>query len=502
MDQLNYIVQWIAKDIFGVPAYLVGLMTLIALVASRKSAGEVIGGSLKATLGFIILGVGAGAVIGALTPLGALITGAFGVNGVVPTNEAITAIANSNPDVAQNVAIAMFLGVLLSLVLARLTPLRYVFLTGHHMLFMATVLTVVLYAAKVDSAISIAVAAFGLATMMVIMPAFSMPWMKKVTGNQPVAMGHFGTLGYIAAGITGQVVGKGSRSTEEMQFPQSLRFLRDPMVGTAVAMIVIYELLTVIFTIRIGEPAALQAVTDAGFAGAAGAAGGLLGFLTTMFNQALVFGGGVAVILLGVRTILGEIVPAFAGIAERVIPGAVPALDCPVAFPYAPNAVLVGFLASVVGGLVGFGILWAGLGAALVVPLILPGMIPHFFTGGTAGVFGNATGGRRGAVAGGFVNGLIITLFAAFLVPVMSAIGFQGTTFGDADFQWFGFAVGNIANLEGNVAAIGVIVLCVALLVVASLFQRRYVETNWVPGGTATPQPPTPAAEVPAHGAA
>ena len=43
----------------------------------------------------------------------------------------------------------MFFGVLLSLVIARLTPLRYVFLTGHHMLFMATVLTVVLYNAKV-----------------------------------------------------------------------------------------------------------------------------------------------------------------------------------------------------------------------------------------------------------------------------------------------------------------------------------------------------------------
>ncbi|MEX2183599.1 MAG: PTS ascorbate transporter subunit IIC [Chloroflexota bacterium] len=491
MDQLSYIINWIAKDIFGVPAYLVGLMTFIALIASRKGWGDVIGGALKATLGFIILGIGAGAVIGALTPLGALITGAFGVSGVVPTNEAITAIANDIPDVAQNVAFAMFIGVIGSLVIARLTPLRYVFLTGHHMLFMATVLTVVLYNAKVDSVVQILVAAFGLATMMVIMPAFSMPWMKKVTGNQPVAMGHFGTLGYIAAGMTGQVVGRGSKSTEEMQFPQSLRFLRDPMVGTAVAMIAIYLLLTAIFTLRVGEAAALAAVTDAGFGGAAGAAGGLLGFMSTMFNQALVFGGGVAVILLGVRTILGEIVPAFAGIAERVIPGAVPALDCPVAFPYAPNAVLVGFLASVVGGLVGFGILWAGVGAWLVVPLILPGMIPHFFTGGTAGVFGNATGGRRGAVAGGFVNGLIITLLAAFLVPVMSAIGFQGTTFGDADFQWFGFIVGNIARVEGNVAAIGVVVLCVALLGLASWFQRRYVDSGWIPGGSDAADPAT-----------
>jgi PTS system ascorbate-specific IIC component len=494
VDQLTYIVNWIAKDIFGVPAYLVGIMTAIALIASRKGLGEIVGGALKATLGFIILGIGAGAVIGALNPLGSLITGAFGVEGVVPTNEAITAIVSNIPDVAQNVAFAMFLGVILSLIIARLTPLRYVFLTGHHMLFMATVLTVVLYNAKVDTTILILVAALGLATMMVIMPAFAHPWMKRVTGNEAVAIGHFGTLGYIAAGFTGQVVGRGSKSTEEMAFPQGLRFLRDPMVGTAVAMIVIYLLLSIIVLARLGEGVALQTVGDAMGGSAAGASGGALGFLTVMFNQALIFGGGVAVILLGVRTILGEIVPAFAGIAERVIPGALPALDCPITFTYAPNAVLVGFLASVVGGLVGFGILWAGLGAALVIPLILPGMIPHFFTGGTAGVFGNATGGRRGAVAGGFVNGLIITLFAAFLVPVMSAIGFQGTTFGDADFQWFGFLVGNIARIEGNVAAIGVVILCAVLLAVAIWWQKRYVDSGWVPGGTPTPADETASA--------
>lgn len=485
LDQLTYIVQWIAKDVFGVPAYLVGLMTMIALIASRKGLGDIVGGTLKATLGFIILGIGAGAVIGALDPLGALITGSFDVKGVVPTNEAITGIVSKIPDVAQNVAFAMFIGVIGSLVIARLTPLRYVFLTGHHMLFMATVLTVVLYNAKVESVVQILVAAFGLATMMVVMPAFAQPWMKKVTGNQPVAMGHFGTFGYIAAGFTGQYVGRGSKSTEEMEFPQSLRFLRDPMVGTAVAMIFIYLVLAIVFTLRAGEAKAIETVGAAMGGSAAGASGGMLGFLTVMFNNALVFGGGVAVILLGVRTILGEIVPAFAGIAERVIPGAVPALDCPVSFPFAPNAVLVGFLASVVGGLVGFAILWAGVGAAFAIPLILPGMIPHFFTGGTAGVFGNATGGRRGAVAGGFVNGLIITLFAAFLVPTMSAIGFQNTTFGDADFQWFGFAVGNIARLEGTVAAVGVVVLCVVLLAVASWWQKRYVEGGWVPGGEA-----------------
>ena len=57
-------------------------------------------------------------------------------------------------------------------------------------------------------------------------------------------------------------------------------------------MIIIYLLLTSIFAVRVGDDAALKAVTDAGFVGASGVAGGFLGFLSTMFNQALIFGGG------------------------------------------------------------------------------------------------------------------------------------------------------------------------------------------------------------------
>lgn len=35
------------------------------------------------------------------------------------------------------------------------------------------------------------------------------------------------------------------------------------------------------------------------------------------------------------------------------MPNARPALDCPVVYPYAPNAVLIGFLFSFLGGIVG-----------------------------------------------------------------------------------------------------------------------------------------------------
>lgn len=113
-------------------------------------------------------------------------------------------------------------------------------------------------------------------------------------------------------------------------------------------------------------------------------------YLVYAIIMAITFAAGVFIILQGVRLILAEIVPAFTGFSEKLVPNARPALDCPVVYPYAPNAVLFGFLFSFLGGLVGLFLL-----GQMKLVLILPGVVPHF-TGATAGVFGNATGGRRG----------------------------------------------------------------------------------------------------------
>ena len=106
------------------------------------------------------------------------------------------------------------------------------------------------------------------------------------------------------------------------------------------------------------------------------------------------FAAGVFVILAGVRLILAEIVPAFKGISEKLVPNSKPVLDCPVVYPYAPNAVLIGFISSFVGGLVSMIVLALTGGVG-----ILPGVVPHFFCGATAGVIGNASGGVRGVPA-------------------------------------------------------------------------------------------------------
>ncbi|MDT1795496.1 PTS transporter subunit IIC, partial [Salmonella enterica] len=123
-------------------------------------------------------------------------------------------------------------------------------------------------------------------------------------------------------------------------------------------------------------------------------------YLVYAIIMAITFAAGVFIILQGVRLILAEIVPAFTGFSEKLVPKARPALESPVVYPYAHNAVLIVLLLSCLGGLVGLYLL-----GHMILVLILPGVVPHFFNGATAGVFGYSSGGRLRAMIGAFANG-------------------------------------------------------------------------------------------------
>ena len=93
MDFLLAIANFLVNEILSVPAFLIGIITAVGLAAMGRGTGKTIGGAIKATLGFLLIGAGAGLVTDSLEPLGAMITGATGAQGVVPTNEAIVGIA-------------------------------------------------------------------------------------------------------------------------------------------------------------------------------------------------------------------------------------------------------------------------------------------------------------------------------------------------------------------------------------------------------------------------
>lgn len=414
------------QEVLSSPAILIGLISLIGLVLQKSATEDIIKGTIKAIVGFLIIGAGADIVSGSLNSFGDLFNFAFNVQGVVPNNEAIVSLALV--DYATDTAYIMALGMIANIVLARFSRLKYIFLTGHHTLYMAALIAVVFRTAGVDGPALWFSGALVLGLTMALFPAIMQKSMRKVTGNDDLAFGHFGSFGYWFAAQVGRLIGKKDEddSFEEINFPKGLSFMRDTTVAISLTMFILYLIVTVAAYLK--DPTIL---------------GGENWFLFAL-TKGLTFAGGVYVILSGVRMLIAEIVPAFKGISEKLVPNAKPALDCPVIFPFAPNSVLAGFLISFAGGVVGLLILYL-INQSIPVALILPGVIPHFFCGASAGVFANAEGGKRGVIVGSFLHGLLITFLPILLIPVLGGLGFANTTFSDTDFIVTGIVFGNLA---------------------------------------------------------
>jgi PTS system ascorbate-specific IIC component len=415
--------SFIINDVLGTPAILVGLFSLIGLVLQKKSFSDTISGTLKTIMGFLILIAGAGVIATTLTSFSVLFVHSFNIQGVVPNNDVVSAIAQKN--FGTSTAMIMILGMLFNILFARITPLKYIFLTGHHTLYMAAMLAVILTTGGLSGFTLVLVGSVILGALMVISPAILQPFTRKITNSDDFALGHFGSTGYLCAALVGKLVGKGSRSTEEFKVPKHLKFLHDSSIAIALTMTILFVILVLV---------AGKTFTETQVSGGQN-------YIIFAIIQAITFAAGVYIILAGVRMVIAEIVPAFKGIADKVVKDAKPALDCPTVFPFAPNAVIIGFLSSFCAGLICM-FFFPMLGLSIIVP----GLVPHFFCGATAGVYGNATGGRRGAIIGAFVNGLIISFLPAILLSVLGGLS-NSTTFGDADFGVVGIILGKLMTL-------------------------------------------------------
>ena len=259
-------------------------------------------------------------------------------------------------------------------------------------------------------------------------PAIAQKSMNAVTGTDEIAIGHYCTLAYAFSGWLGSKVGNPEDSTEKIKLPGWLSMFKDYIVSVSLSIGVIYYIAAVV-----AGREAVEAIS------------GGTHWLIFPLMQTLTFTGSLYVIITGVRLFLGEIVPAFVGISEKFIPGAKPALDCPVVFPYAPTATVLGFISAYAAGLICMFIM-----AALHTVVMIPVAIPFFFIGATAGVFGNARGGWKGCVLGAFVTGVLISVGPAIIYPIMQSVGLNGTSFPETDFNLIGIFFNFIGKALGK----------------------------------------------------
>ena len=322
----------------------------------------------------------------------------------------------------------MVLGFVVNLLLARFTRFKYVFLTGQHNLFLSALVAILLKALGLGDIPAVFIGAVIVGLASVLYPAVAQPFMRKVTGSDDIAIGHYCSLAYALSGWVGSKVGDPKQGTETLKLPGWLSIFKDYIVSITLSVGIFYYIAAIV--------AGKEAVD---------AIAGGTHWLVYPAIMSLTFTAGLYGIITGVRMFLGEIVPAFVGISEKFIPNAKPALDCPVVFPYAPTATVLGFISAYAAGLICMAIM-----AAMGTTVIIPVAIPYFFIGATAGVFGNATGGWKGCVVGAFLAGVLIAVGPAIIYPIMTSVGLSGTSFPETDFNLIGIIFKFIGTVTGK----------------------------------------------------
>lgn len=445
------LIQNLFISIVQTPALLVGLLAVLGLVLQKKKTTAVIQGGIKTFAGFLILTGGAGIICASLDPFAKMFQFALNVQGVVPSNEAVVAIALV--EYGSLTALIMFTGMIVNILLARFTRFKYIFLTGQAMLYVSCLTAVILVSAGFEPGImTVILGGIFEGTLLTVTPALCQPYMKAITGGDSVSMGHTGNIGYALAGWFGEHFGNKEHSTEDINVPKSLSFLRDSTVSITIVMAAVYLILA-LMTGQAFVEGELSHGTN---------------YLVFAIIQAGTFAAGFAVVLQGVRMILAEIVPAFQGIAMKLVPNSKPALDVPIIFPYAPNAVLLGFFVSfIVGTLSMFAMV------AMHTVVIIPGVVGHFFCGAAAAIYGNAKGGRRGAVIGAAVNSLLLSWLPLYILPLLGNLSLASSTFADTDYLIPGILLGNLGALGEAAIVTGILGFLLLVLLANAMMKKE-----------------------------
>ncbi|MFB4212540.1 PTS ascorbate transporter subunit IIC [Shouchella sp. JSM 1781072] len=406
-------------EVIREPAIFLGLIALTGLLLLRKDFSSVVSGTAKTVIGVVILTQGTNILMNSIAPL----TEGFNVMYNIDNPEVAPALGADTilSQYGTQIGLSMLIAFMINLLVARFTPIKHVFLTGHMLFWFPFIFVAVGIENHLNNTQLVIFASILTALYIIIAPALLRPFVRKVTGSDDFIIGHPTTILSLIAGMVGKLFGTKGRSSEDIKFPSSTEFLREISITSSIVMFFVYIVVSFII----------------GFDTAATAFGAEQNLFIYSVMQGILFGAGLTILLLGVRMMLAEIIPAFQGISQKWIPNAVPALDAPILFPYAPNAVLIGFVVSMITSVATIFITGSmGVFSFVIVPLT----ITCFFEIGTAAIIANGQGGLRGAIAGSAVAGIVMIFLVGLSVPILSGTAADWIViFGGNDFSLWSF---------------------------------------------------------------
>ncbi|GEN94048.1 PTS system fructose/mannitol family transporter subunit IIC [Pediococcus ethanolidurans] len=408
MDILKGIMDFILNNVLQDPPVLLGLIAMIGLIVQKKPIAEIIKGSVSAAFGMVILTEGVNMLTGVVSAINTSVQVKMGV-GVAKGLSDVTFTA----DYGGAVGMAMFLALVIHLLIARFTPIKTIFLTGHMLWWVPFVIVAGGVEGGLRGPVLIVISAILSALYFSIAPWVMRKYVWAATGDDSFLIGHPTTILSLISGFVAKRVGNKAHSTEDIKVPQGLSFFREISISGGMVMFLVDIIVGFI------APALVPK-------------GGNL-FMVAL-NAGLTFGGGLLILLYGVRLLVNQIIPAFQGISEKLVPGAKPAFDVPILFNYKPNAVIIGFISAFVTSTI---LVLIANTTNIFGVLIVPMVITSFFECGGAAIVGEGQGGIRGAVIG--------TAVASF--AMIALVGISSAMMGDTIKNWMLIFGGNDLSL-------------------------------------------------------
>ena len=444
---------------------MIGFITLIGYALMKKKWYDILGGTLKAIIGMLILNVGSGGLVSNFRPILAGLKDRFNLTACVIDpyygQNAVTAgveevFGKGFSQVMTLLLIAFIVNILL-VRFNKVTKCRTLFTTGHVQVQQAaTAYWLIMFALPAllkNDVLMLVVMSVILGAYWAVGSNLTVKPMQELTDGAGFAIAHqqmFGIrLGYIVAdkvfGTNGGKKQKEIKKVGDMEMPGFFSIFNENMVCTAILMTVFFGAIMAV----IGRPYFIEKgnIKEAD------------SFFMYVLNTCLNFAVYLAILQLGVRTFVTELTASFQGIADKLLPSSVPGVDCAVCYGFGDaNAVTFGFLAGLVGQLVAIVLLIVFKSPTL----IICGFVPVFFDNATIGLVANEKGGLKACLAIPFCSGLI-QVFGSALIAGWVGMAQYGGYLGMFDWAtvWPLFTV--IMKYLGYIGVVVVVALLMAL---------------------------------------
>ncbi|MDZ5015640.1 PTS ascorbate transporter subunit IIC [Clostridium perfringens] len=397
---------------FRNPALFMGLVVAIGLILQRKPIDAILKGIFKGIIGMVILLKGVDIVVSSITPLANAFSGLF-------NTQSNSTLGDFNVFLGQYgsyVGLILLCGFVINIIIARYTRFKTIYLTGN-ILFWYPMLFLAVGIENNVSGLKLFIFTLIMYILVItIFPYILRKHVKYVTGNDSFTIGHTASIYCLLGSYIGKLVGQKDKNIENLNLPKSLSFFRDTNITAVIVMFIVY----IIVGLFIGKESRIAIY-------------GSEPLITYSLIQGITFAAGMIILLTGVRMILGEIIPSFKGIADKLAKGSIPALDIPMIFPYGPNALLIGFIIALITSI---GTLFL-LGASGVLTFaLIPLVVACYFDVAPGAIFANARGGWPAAIITSALGGIILMVLAAISLNLVSGtVGNFIQTYGGNEFS-------------------------------------------------------------------